>query len=113
MPYTGQDFPDADVGEQLWLSIDFSRSLGGGDSVESATAQFLLLDGVDPTPNARLVGAPIIAGPQVGQLVNFEGLLMTPSQPDNQYRLIFTVQTAFGNQLLGWSQIRVADPTVE
>ncbi len=112
MPWAGNDFPNADVGEVVLLTFDFCPSLGVSETLSSASDVFLLISGTDSTPSSRLVGSPVISGETVSQLVSFVGLVLTDALPTNQYRLIMTVTTSLGQTIDSWAQITVSDPTL-
>jgi hypothetical protein len=66
MPRTTQDFSPIDVGAQVNISYGlgpqggFNRPLAVGERITSVAFQIFLISGIDPTPSATLLGAPVV-----------------------------------------------------
>lgn len=74
MPQAKGLFSPIDSGESYVFGYDFANDLASGDTiltVQSCTLEQVGGQGLDPTPAARLLGLPVIAGTVVSQRINF------------------------------------------
>lgn len=103
--YAGRDFSPAEKAESQQYGFDFVNDLSEGESLTAATWTLIVREGADPTPNARLVGAPALVIPegttvQTATKQRIAGLL-----PDVIYTVRAVVTTSAGNTLSLWSHI--------
>jgi hypothetical protein len=88
-------------GETEFLGFNFQpRLANGGGAIQSVTFAVAVLTGTDPAPNAMKIGAPLIQGFIVKQLVGggVSGVL---------YRITATVVTTTGQTLIESASLRV------
>lgn len=70
MPYAGDDFPNADVGEVITYYFDFTGALAQGESIAGATWTASVApdsEAYDSSAAAIVSGAALISGNIVGQ----------------------------------------------
>lgn len=89
MPRASKDFSllDAGVLETATFTFDFSQMLGDGETIETVAWSISALNGLDPTPSSRLIGAPQISGTMVLQRIG------TGIAGEN-YRILVTITTS-------------------
>lgn len=88
-------------GEAEFVGFNFQpRLAGGGGAIQSVTFAVTVLTGADPAPNAMKLGAPLIQGFVVKQLIGggVAGVL---------YRITATVVTSNGQTLIESASLRV------
>jgi|SRR5687768_3917245 len=74
MSYTGEDFTDADVGEEEFYGFNFIKDIPAGETIDSV--EFFLRSypnsASDPDAQTRLLGSPIIIGTRAIQKIKIE-----------------------------------------
>ena len=88
--------------ESELFSFDFSQVLQTNENIISATCVVILMNGIDPTPQAILSGSTVISTPKVSQRV-IAGL------NEVTYRLEMTAVTNQGNTYTAVGDITVYD----
>ena len=78
------------LNENELFSFDYSQVLQPNETIVSAAANVILMNGVDPTPSAILSGSPVVSTPKVSQRI-INGL------NEVTYRLEMTATTNQGN----------------
>ena len=78
------------INENELFSFDYSQVLQPNETITSAVATVILMNGIDPTPTSILSGSPIISHPKVSQRI-INGL------NEVTYRLEMTATTNQGN----------------
>lgn len=63
------DYDDKRVGDTEVLSVDYSKQLGAGETIISATWSVRVLSGVDAAPGNMLQGGSTTNGPKVSQML--------------------------------------------
>ena len=111
MPWVGADFSPRDLGEVVVYSFDFSRNLAPGETLLWGSFQCLSVDGLDPDPNARLIGGGLLNGAQISQLVTFAGAPLVQDAPRLTYRLLATVTTSLTQTLSAFAAVSVTAPS--
>lgn len=87
------NFSPIRVGERDVFTANYTPLLRPGETISHAAWSATVVHGVDPSPMAMIQGDPAILGPKVSQMI-------VPVVPGITYRLICTVQTSFGRELI-------------
>lgn len=95
-----QYFSSKRVGETITLTFNFSRLLGTGETINSATWSIEVVDGVDASPSSMISGSESISGSKVSQLV-------TGGVHDVVYRMVCAVTTSTGQIIHGTGLLKV------
>ena len=88
--------------ESELFTFDFSQVLSPAETISSATCTVILMDGIDPNPNAILAGTAIIANKTASQRI-IGGLA------EVTYRLEMTITTSLNNTYVGVGDLTVYD----
>ena len=86
--------------ESELFTFDFSQVLSPAETISSATCTVILMDGIDPNPNAILAGTAIIANKTASQRI-IGGLA------EVTYRLEMTITTSLNNTYVGVGDLPV------
>lgn len=76
--------------ESELFGFDYSQVLASGETISSAVASVLVMNGIDLNPSAILVGAPSISGNKVSQRISGGNDGVT-------YRIEMVATTSLGN----------------
>lgn len=99
------NFAPTDPTEKRNCTFDFTKGLSPGEAIVGIpTWSILVYDGVDPTPNARLIGAAQVFGNIAMQLVGtcIAGV---------RYSLVATATTSTGETLTAFAELACAPVT--
>jgi len=86
--------------ESELFTFDFSQVLSPAETISSATCTVILMNGIDPNPNAILAGTAIIANKTASQRI-IGGLA------EVTYRLEMTITTSLNNTYVGVGDLPV------
>ena len=78
------------LGESELFTFDYSLVLQQGETLTTATANVIVMNGSDSNPTAILVGTPVISGTKVSQRIS-------GGVSETTYRLEITASTNNGN----------------
>ena len=102
-----QTFDPVRVGEKADLSIGFTRWLATAETITSVVGgkwTATVLRGTDPSPEAIISGNAAVSGPNVVQRI-------VPLVSGVTYRLDCEIVTSNGQELIGYGELRVEEPT--
>ena len=104
--YCGRDFDLMDAGyESDVFTLDFVNDLNAGESISTVVFSIAVMQGIDPTPIARLSGSPSISTTRVSQAVDVRA---APSGV--LYRLQATIATNQRAAISLWSHFWSRSP---
>lgn len=89
--------------ENEQFTFDFSPIMANGETISSASCAVEVVSGTDSTPNAILLGSPVISSQQVGQRIygGLDGVI---------YRIEVTVTTSATNTYVLLADLQVISP---
>lgn len=76
--------------ESELFGFDFSQVLTSGETLSTAVCTVIVMNGIDPNPDAILVGAAAITNSKANQRI-------AGGISEVTYRLVMTVTTSYGN----------------
>lgn len=107
MPYVGEDFPNATVGETITYFLDFTDTLASGETLTGAsvtTAVAIDSEVNDPSAATVATGPASISGNIIGQ--KFENMVLGV-----KYLVTFTGDTSQGNVVISYTHFFTDQPT--
>ena len=89
--------------ENEQFTFDFSTVMSTGETISSATCVVQVRDGVDASPNAILLGSPVISGQLAAQRIynGLDGVI---------YRIEMTAVSSLSNTYTIVADLPVLDP---
>lgn len=106
MPYVGQDFSPADIGEIKPLSFDLNGGLLDSETISSVVFSISLSSGVDANPSSHITGSGTVVGTIVSNLFTWTGSAIT----GNRYCISAVSTCNTGNKYSYWSYISLQNP---
>jgi hypothetical protein len=106
MPYAGEDFSNATVGETITYFIDFTPTLATGETITGASVTSAVAVNSttnDPSAAAVATGPASISGNIVGQ--KFAGMVLNVT-----YLVTFIANTSQGNEIICYSHFFTDQP---
>lgn len=106
MPYVGQDFTPADVGEIKPLSFDLNGALQDNETISSVVFAISLVLGTDASPSSHITGTNTVTGTIVSNTFTWT----TTAIEGNRYCISAVSTTSTGNKYSYWSYISLQKP---
>jgi hypothetical protein len=73
MPYVGQDFTPADLGEVRPLSFNLNGALADSETISSVVFSISVQSGTDATPSTHITGTNTVTGTTVSNTFTWSG----------------------------------------